>query len=143
MDNANKLDNNIKHTAESFSENFSDRFNFDFSCESLLSVNELIEEVMDYDVDEDTQYNIMTMAGSYVFEVAKRNFGGKYYWLQSEQQPILIAGEPDFTVSIKAWDKVKKYMENGSEDDLKYYIEGYKEYIEKGKKNKGYSAHII
>ena len=97
----------------------------------------------DYDVDEDTQYNIRTMAGSYVFEVAKRNFGGKYYWLQSEQQPILIAGEPDFTVSIKAWDKVKKYMENGSEDDLKYYIEGYKEYIEKGKKNKGYSAHII
>ena len=85
MDNANKLDNNIKHTAESFSENFSDRFNFDFSCESLVSVNELIEEVMDYYVDEDTQYNIMTMAGSYVFEVAKRNLGGKYYWLQSEQ----------------------------------------------------------
>ncbi len=138
-----KLDNDLRETAENFSKNFSNRFDLDFSCNSLSKVNELLDEVNDFVEDEDRKNDIMTMAGAYVFEVAKRNFGGKYYWIESEQQPILIAGEPDYSVSIKAWDKVKKYMENGSEDDQKYYIDGYKEYIEKGKKNKGYSAQII
>ena len=66
MDDANKLYNDIKHTAESFSENFSDRFNFDFSCESLVSVNELIEEAMDYYVDEETSRQVQDQVRSWV-----------------------------------------------------------------------------
>ena len=48
--------------------------------------------------------------GCYVLETARRNYGGEYYWLSNEQQPILVAGEPDFSVSIKAWEKIKGYM---------------------------------
>ena len=34
------------------------------------------------------------------------------------------------------------YIENGSEDDIQSYVDGYREHIEKGKKNKGYNAFI-
>jgi len=47
--------------------------------------------------------------GCYVFETARRNYGGTYYWLQDERQPVLIAGGPDFFVSVGAWQKVKGY----------------------------------
>lgn len=53
-----------------------------------------------------------------------------------------VLGEPDFTVSIKAWDKTRMYIKNGSEDDIQFYIDGYRNHIEKGKNNKGYNAYI-
>ena len=133
----------IISTAEEFAEHYGDRWNFDFSRESLLNVNELLEEVGDFVFDEDALYNYYTAAGSYVFEVARRNYGGKYYWIEDEQQPILVAGEPDYSVSIKAWEKAQKNIENGSDDDLLFYIDGYRDHVEQGKNNKGYKALII
>ena len=50
---------------------------------------------------------------------------------------ILVAGEPTFFVSIQAWEKAKMYIENGTEDDILFYIDGYREHIEKGKQQKG------
>ena len=61
----------------------------------------------------------------------------------SMEQPILVAGEPAFFVSIQAWEKAKMYIENGTEDDILFYIDGYREHIEKGKQQKGYSVHLI
>ncbi len=133
----------IINTADSFTENFKDRNNFDYSIESLLAVNELLDEMCDYIVDEDILYNAYTMIGSYVFEVARKNYGGQYYWIREEEQPVLIAGEPEFSVSIKAWDKVRMYIENGSDENLQFYLDGYREHIEKGKINKGYKALIV
>ena len=67
------------------------------------------------------------------FETTRRNYGGKYYWMQDEQQPILVIGDPNFSVSIRAWEKVKSRIEKGVEDNILLYIEGVKEHIEKGK----------
>lgn len=93
----------------------------------------------EYTID-DTMYNMCTMVGSYVFETARRNIaiGGSYYWMQEEEQPILVVGEPDFSVAIKAWEKVKKRLENGEEDNIPFYIDGFMTHIEQGKKQKGY-----
>jgi hypothetical protein len=133
----------IISTAESFAKNFTDKGNFDFSRESLRDVNSILEEIGDFVFDDEALYNYYTMVGSYIFEVARRNYGGKYYWLEEEQQPILVAGEPDYSVSIKAWDKAKKYIENGADEDILFYIDGFKEHVEKGKSNKGYRVVII
>lgn len=138
-----QLMDDIIGTANSFAKNFSDRGNFDFSFDSLATVDDLLEEARDFVVDEDEIYNICTMFGCYVFETARRNYGGEYYWLSNEQQPILVAGEPDFSVSIKAWEKVKGYLKNGSEDSISFYILGYKEHVEKGRGQKGYTALIV
>ena len=100
-------------------------------------VDDLLDEMSDYELDEETIYNIYTMVGSYVFETARRNYGGKYYWIQEEQQPILVVGEPDFSVSIKAWEKVQGRLEKGVEDNIPFYIKGLKEHVERGKLQKG------
>lgn len=71
-----ELMTDIIHTAESFAENFKDKGNYDFSRESLLEVNSLLDEIRDYVFDEEALYNCYTMIGSYIFEVARRNYGG-------------------------------------------------------------------
>lgn len=138
-----QLMNDMIGTANSFAENFGDKGKFDYSINSLVQVDDLLDEMSDYMLDEDTIYNIYTMVGSYVFETARRNYGGRYYWLQDEQQPILVAGEPDFSVTIKVWEKVRSRLEKGVEDNIPFYIEGFKVHIEKGKLQKGYQVLIV
>lgn len=139
-----RLQDDIVSTADSFTKNFSDRGNFDYSFESLKAVDALLEEMSDFIFDdEDALYNASTMIGSYVFEVARRNYGGEYFWISDEEQPILEAGQPDYAVSIKAWEKVRGRLENGEEDNIPFYIAGFKEHVEKGKAQKGYTALIV
>lgn len=127
------------HTAESFTKNFADWGNFDFSIESLQLVDDLLDEMSDYVSDkEDLLYNTYTMVGSYVFEVVRRKFGGKYYWERKEEQPLLVVGEPDFSVCFRAWEKVKGRLVNGAEDSIPFYVDGIIEHIEKGKQQQEY-----
>ena len=133
----------IKETAEKFAQCFQNKGNFDFSIQSLHDVNDFLEEVSDFVFEEQQIYQYYTTVGSYIFEVARRNYGGTYYWLKEVKQPILVAGEPEFFVSIQAWEKAKMYIENGTEDDILFYIDGYREHIEKGKQQRGYSVHLI
>lgn len=137
----NQLMADIVHTADSFTKNFSsnpiypfiESGSFDYSVESLTVVDKLLEEFSNYELDEDALYNIASMVGCYVFETARKNYGGEYLWVEKEQQPVLIAGLPDFQISIRAWDKVKGRLINGEEDNIPFYIAGYKEHIEHGK----------
>ena len=133
----------IKETAEKFAQCFQNKGNFDFSIQSLHDVNDFLEEVSDFVFEEQQIYQYYTTVGSYIFEVARRNYGGTYYWLKEVKQPILVAGEPEFFVSIQAWEKAKMYIENGTEDDILFYIDGYREHIEKGEQDRGYSVHLI
>lgn len=132
----NELMNDIIHTANNFAKNLSSRqkTSFDYSIESLAAVDELLEEISDFELDEDALYNISSMVGCYVFETARKNYGGEYLWVRDEEQPVLVAGLPDFQVSIRAWQKVRDRLVNGKEDDIPFYIAGYKEHIEHAKK---------
>ena len=138
-----QLMNDIVSTADAFTSNFSDKGPFDYSIESLVLVDNLLEELSDYEWDEDNLYSLESMVGCYVFETARSNYGGEYRWAEKEQQPLLIAGLPDFFVSIRAWEKVKGRVMNGKEDNIPFYIAGYKEHIERGKNKKGYSVTIV
>ena len=68
----------IINTAEYFVTNFSDKMYLDFSIKSLDEIDDFLDEMCNYDLDEDSIYNIYTMVGSYVFEVARRQYGGRY-----------------------------------------------------------------
>lgn len=144
--NVSQLMNDIIKTANSFASGFgkfSEQGAFDYSIESLVLVDDLLDEVRKHEWDEDNLFNLASMVGCYVFETARRNYGGEYRWDEKEQQPILTAGAPDFCVSIRAWEKVKNYVVNGKENSIPFYIAGYKEHIEHGKREKGYSAAIV
>lgn len=138
----NELMKDIIHTADSFVKNFSGNSDFpfigrdslDYSVESLKAVDQLLEELGDLGMDEDSLFNAASMIGCYVFETARKNYGGEYLWVNGEQQPVLVAGLPDFQVSIRAWEKVRGRITNGMEDNIPFYIAGYKEHIAQAKK---------
>ncbi|WP_433620539.1 hypothetical protein [Paenibacillus cellulositrophicus] len=62
--------------------------------------------------------------------------------VQDRDQPVLVTGEPDYSISIFAFDKVKGRIQNGKEDEIPYYFDGYIEAVKKGKKT-GYRATIV
>ncbi|MCI8810002.1 MAG: hypothetical protein HFF84_07720 [Oscillibacter sp.] len=138
-----KLMSDIILTAKNFSENFKECGDFDFSIESLGAVETLLDELSGYSLNEAGLQDASSMIGSYVFEVARRNYGGEYFWIEEEEQPLLTAGIPDFRISIKAWEKVRGRLTKGKEDNIPYYLEGFRQYIEKGKQEKGYAALIV
>ena len=86
------------------------------------------------DMDSGMLEDIIAQAGSYIFEVARRNYGGKYYWYDQLNQPILVTGQPEFEISILAFEKVKQRIENGNEDNIPFFFAGYSERVKKGKK---------
>ncbi|MBU7316697.1 hypothetical protein [Paenibacillus oleatilyticus] len=136
------LEQDIIITAENFTKNFSDKGNFNFSVDSLRNVDDILEELRDFELDDDILDSASSMAGCYIFEVARRNYGGKYYWVQERDQPVLVTGEPEFSISIFAFEKVRSRLQNGKEDEIPYYFDGYIQAIEKGKET-GYCATIV
>ncbi|WP_299107930.1 hypothetical protein [uncultured Tenacibaculum sp.] len=100
----------------------------DYSIESLQIVEEEILEKVSKNLqnyDEIMQSFIINQTGSYIFEVARRNFGGKYYWYDPLNQPMLITGQPIFEVSMVAFEKVKQRIENGSKHNIPFFFKGY------------------
>ena len=128
-----KFANDIVETANDFVQQTMDSFNgLDFSVESLEVVEHVLDEAADFygEMNEEQRQNLITAVGSYIFEVARRNFGGKYFWYDPLNQPILVTGQPEFEVSIVAFDKVKGRLENGKEDNIPFYFAGYVERVQ-------------
>ncbi|UII77582.1 hypothetical protein LV716_07385 [Flagellimonas sp. HMM57] len=129
--NSEQLDDYTKEmikSADFFVSSSTDRFpGLDYSVKSLELVEDALEEASDFfhEIDEEQKANLINTVGSYIFEVARKNFGGKYFWYDKLSQPILVTGQPEFEVSILAFEKVKGRLENGKEDNIPFYFAGY------------------
>lgn len=124
--------NDMTKSAEFFVNSSSENFKgLDYSVKSLEVVENMLDEASDFykQMDKEQQQNLITTVGSYIFEVARQNFGGKYFWYDKLNQPILVTGQPNFEASIIANDKVEKRLVNGVEDNIPYYFEGYVQLI--------------
>ena len=128
----------IVTTAQNFVQNMQQYYEtpLDYSFESLAEVDEMLGGLgkRREEFREEGFFDLYSMTGCYVFEVARRNFGGEYFWIEEEQQPILVAGLPEFSVGMKAWEKVQGRLANGKEDNIPFYVAGYSEHIEKAQK---------
>jgi len=124
----------MRANAETLVKQFSAGVNLDFSIQSLHDLDEIIESNTEvYKQSDNKTKRIMIMKiGSYIFEVARQNFGGRYYWYDHLDQPILVTGQPEFEMSLLAYDKVQGRFEKGAEDNIPFFFEGYVE----GVKNK-------
>lgn len=107
----------------------------DFTVKSLETVDEILDEASDFyeDMKQEQKDWIINSVGAYIFEVARKNYGGKYYWFDQRNQPIFVTGQPKFEISIVVFDKVKGRMENGKEDNIPFFFKGYTERVEKAK----------
>ncbi|NDV96052.1 hypothetical protein D0T84_14185 [Dysgonomonas sp. 521] len=106
---------------------FRDDTVLDFSVHSLYEVDQIIEDSVEFykKADSDTKRKMIIKIGAYVFEVARTNFGGQYYWYDRLEQPVLVTGQPEFEMSLLAYEKVKGRFENGQEDNIPFFFEGY------------------
>lgn len=116
---------------------FNTRFNgaFDYSADSLLLLDKLLGEFAKRSGKSDLpmQQDMIAQAGAYVFEVARRIYGGVYVWYEAKHQPILITGLPSFQVSLMAFEKIKDRLLNGEEDSIPVYFQLYAQKVESAK----------
>lgn len=123
-------------TASTCVDRFQGRFaGLNFSVDSLKVVDNILEEVNEFkeDMNEGQINNVIQTVGSYVFEVARRNFSGRYFWYDHLNQPILVTGQPSFEISLLAFEKVKGRIQNGKEDNIPFFFQGYVERVTKAK----------
>lgn len=109
---------------------------FDYSIRSLNVLDSLIEDFSDFaDLsDEEIIDDFCAQTGSYILEVARRTYGGVYFWEDRLEQPVLKTGLPDFEISILTFGKVKNRIVNGDEDNIPYFFKGYSERVRNAKK---------
>jgi len=101
----------------------------DFSVASVAVVDEMLVEVSAYvaELDEAVVTGLVQQLGCYVLEVARRAFGGGYFWHEEGEQPILVVGEPDAHVALMTWSKVVGRLTGDEGDDLVFFFEGFAE----------------
>ena len=99
----------------------------DYSESSLLAVENMLAEASDFTeaMPEDQVDGLVRILGSYVLEVARHEFGGKYYWHDGRDQPILVIGEPDCKIAILTFDKVRGRLFGDQADNLPFFYQGF------------------
>lgn len=107
----------------------STRENFDYSRASL--------DVVDAELELFRQESPVlaeksaVMAASYLFEVARREFGGRYLSGPQSDPFLLVIGEPGFQIGVMALSKVRGRVANGSEDDIGFFYDGIAPLVER------------
>lgn len=117
-------------------QHFSARFEgLDFSIQSLQVIDAILEEANEFqeEMSQEQINGTIQTVGPYIFEVARRNFGGRYFWYDPSNQPILVTGQPHFEISLLAFEKVKGRIQNGKEDNIPFFFKGYAERVKNAK----------
>ena len=99
----------------------------DYSIASLAAVDEILVEISGYvaDLDEAVVTGLVQQLGCYVLEVARRAYGGEYFWHDEGEQPILVAGGPEAHVALMAWSRVVGRLTGDVGDDIVFFFDGF------------------
>jgi hypothetical protein len=103
----------------------------DYSAASLGVVEEMLAESAEWR-SELTPGQVMTLVkdfGSYILEVGRREFGGRYLWHEERDQPVLVVGEPAFRVAMLTWDKVRGRLDGDTADNIPFFYAGFSERV--------------
>ena len=101
----------------------------DFTQASLLVVEAMLAEAVPYaaDLTPGQLSGLIQQFGSYILEVGRREFGGRYLWHDERDQPVLVIGEPTFRVAMLAWDKVRDRVGGDTGDNIPFFYSGFAE----------------
>jgi hypothetical protein len=101
----------------------------DYSEASLTAVEDMLAEASAFAADM-TPDQLTTLAqdfGCYILEVGRREFGGRYYWFEQRDQPVLVVGEPAFRVALLGWDRVRGRLSGDEGDNIPFFYAGFAE----------------
>ena len=104
----------ISKLAELFSKDFvNSKHQLDFSDKSIYIIDELIEQSK-----QETEFwnkipkeEFRKQAGSYFFEVCRRNYGGQYLWNKERNQTFIVVRSNGYEFSISIFDKLEECTE--------------------------------
>jgi hypothetical protein len=104
-----------------------DGLKMDFSESSLAVVEDMLAEAAAFaaEITPDQLTTLTQDFGNYVLEVGRREFGGRYFWHDGREQPVLVVGEPAYRVAIMAWDKVRGRLNGDVADNIPFHYAGF------------------
>jgi hypothetical protein len=121
----------LRQLAERAVSSFRDRSRdrLDFSEDSLDVVEEILAEASAYhaQLSQHVIAGIVQELGSYVLFVALQKYGGRFLWLDSTEEPVLVAGEPDRHIALTAWSKVRGRLQGDTGDHIPFFYRGFAE----------------
>lgn len=99
-------------------------FRLDFSEASVAALEELIAEIAEFvsEVAEEQVEGLVQDFGCYLFETARRTFGGKYYWMQELEQPVLSLAGPESSVALVAFTRVRRRIRGEAPEPLPLFF---------------------
>lgn len=103
----------------------------DYTEASLAIVVHMLEEASEWrqDLSNDEMTALVQQFGSYILEVARKTYGGRYEWDTAREQPMLITGEPQRRISLMTWGKVRGRIAGDAADDIEFLFKGYAERV--------------
>src|SRR5688572_19940427 len=120
----------IAHEAEAA---FQERANgtLDYSSQSLDVIEEMLDEAVAYvaEMDAKSVDQLVQYAGCYIFQVARRAHGGKFYWHEGRDQPVLVVGEPAYRIALLTWDRVRQRLSGDPADNIPFFYAGFDERV--------------
>ena len=107
----------------------------DYTEASLSIVEEMLAEAAQYasNLTAGQVTVLVQQFGSYVLEVGRRQFGGRYLWHDQRDQPVLVVGEPEFRIAMIAWDKVRGRVGGDEGDNIPFFYAGFAERVRRAK----------
>ena len=103
----------------------------DYSEQSIEMVEEMLAEAAQFagQMPDTDQHALVQLMGSYILEVAQRQLGGSYQWHGGRDQPVLVVGEPEFSVAIITFDKVRGRLGGDEADNVVFFFRGFADRI--------------
>ncbi len=98
-----------------------------FTPDSLHIVDDMLAEAAAHTppLSEERRREVVQAFGSYVLEVARREFGGSYQWAQTEDAPVLVVGDPDFQISLMTWSHVAHRLTGDAAASVTPFYQGF------------------
>ncbi|TWB07925.1 hypothetical protein FBZ99_1233 [Rhizobium sp. ERR 1071] len=106
-----------------------DAAKLDYSESSLLLVDQVLDDF--YRKQAPLPEDLHFLASAYVFETARRQFGGRYLRGDQDNPFVLVIGEPDFRVGVMVMGKIRGRAVSGPEDSIPFFYAGIAPLVEK------------
>ena len=127
-----------------FSKNFGNSiYQLDFSDESISIIDRIIEHSkQNSDLwSKTSKEEFIKQAGSYFFEVCRRNYNGKYLWDNNLNQTVIVVKSNGYELSTPIFDQLEdcikydlndlNYKKSEIEDHFNYFINTIKKTSQK------------
>lgn len=102
----------------------------DYSEQSLALLDEVLEDF--YEQDEPLPEDLYFLSSAYMFEVIRREFGGRYIEGDEDNPVVLVIGEPKCQINLMVMAKVEGRVLNGPEDSLTFFYASIRPVLDRG-----------